>query len=238
MTAPGFAPISHPSVRHRLAAALRFVDAFTGAPITLPLDVRVEAIAPAYVGMPRLPWRAQRAVDGSYRLFATNATQPPVGPIDVVVGAPGGEYLDLEPAPIVLPRPIAGPFPVRSDFLVTRRLWPTRRLTIPIGETAVIGSVRTAAGAAAAGYRVTLGEAPIPAAAPYAYTDAAGDFLMRLPNVRTLSPPPGSVIRAAAPLSVEIRSPPAFAALIAPTSPAFPLPVAIGRPSTLFITIP
>lgn len=238
MTAPGFAPISHPSVRHRLAVALRFVDAFTGTLITLPLDVRVETIAPAYVGMPRLPWRAQRAVDGSYRLLATNGTQPPVGPIDVVVSAPGEEYLDLEPAPIVLPRPIAGTFPVRSDFLVTRRLWPTRRLALPVGETAIVGTIRTAGGAAAAGYRVTLGEAPIPAAAPYGYTDADGDFLVRLPNVRTLSPPPGSVIRAVAPLSIEIRSPPAFAALVAPTAPAFPSPAPIGRSSTLFITIP
>lgn len=238
MTAPGFAPISHPWVRHRLAVAFRFVDAFTGAPITLPLDVRVETIAPPYPEMPRLPWTARRAADGTYRLFASNATLPPVGAVDVVVSAPGGEYADREPAAVVLPRPIAGLFPARSDFIVTRRLWPTRQLALPVGETAVIGNVRTAAGAPAAGYRVTLGEPPIPAGAPYGYTDAGGDFLLRLPNVRTLSPPPASAIRAAASIGIELRAPPAFAALVAPASPVFPLPVTIGQPSTLFITIP
>ena len=237
MTAPGFAPISRPWVRHRLAVALRCVDAFTGALVTVPLDVRVETLA-SYPDMPRLPWRAQRATDGTYRLLTTNETQPPAAAVDVVVTAPDGEYLDLEPAPIVLPRPIAGPFPVRGDFIVTRRLWPTRRLPLPKGETAVIGTIRTAAGAPAAGHRVTLGEAPIPPGAPYGYSDASGDFLVRLPNVRTLSPPPASVIRATASLSIELRAPPAFAALVAPTAPAFPLPVPIGQPSTLFITIP
>jgi hypothetical protein len=216
---------------------MRFIDAFTGALITLPLEVRVEAL-PAVVGMPRLPWRAYHAGDGTYRFQTTGWTIPPVGATVILVTAPGGEYLDLEPAPVVLPRPIAGPFPTRGDMIVTHRLWPTRRLTLPIGETAVVGTLRTVAGAAAAGYRVTLGEAPIGAATPYGYTDATGDFLVRMPNVRTMSLPPASAIRTDAPLSIEIRSPPAFAALIAPAAPAFPLPVTIGRSSTLFITIP
>lgn len=232
-----FAPLSYPTVRHRLAMAMRFVDVFTGATILLPLDVRIEVLA-AYAGMPRLPWRAVRAADGTYRFLTSVNTVPPVAAVSVVVTAPGGEYLDLEPAPVALPRPIAGTFPARSDFIVTRALWPTRVLALPVGETAVTGRVRTAANAPASRYRVTLGEAPIPAGAPYGYTDADGGFVVRLPNVRTLSPPPALAIRATAPLSVELRAPPAFAALVAPTSPAFPVPIPIGQTTTLFITIP
>jgi hypothetical protein len=237
MTWPSaLASISHPVVRHRLAVALRFVDAFTGAAIAVPLSVRAEVL-PVVPGMPRIPWHAVRAGDGTYRLLTTGTTVQPVGAIDVIVTALDDEYLDAEPAPVMLPRPLAGPLPTRADFIVTRTLWPTRRLALPAGETSVVGNVRTAAGVAAVGYRVTLGELPI-AAAPYAYTDAAGDFLVPLPSVRTLSPPPGSAMRTSAPLGIEIRSPPAFAALVVPATPVFPWPAPIGRSSTLFVTIP
>ena len=239
MTGPGsFAPISHPAVRHRLAAAIRFVDAFTGSPVTVPLQVEVTMLA-AFPGMPRLPWRAVPAEDGTHRLITTGNAVPPAAAVALTVVAPGGEYADREPATILLPRPIAGPFPTRADMLVTHVLWPTRRLSLAPGEMAVVGTVRTAAGTPAANHRVRFADGALGPGTPYAYTDDGGDFLFRLPFVRALvGSPLGGTIRVAAPIDSEVRSPPAYATAIAPSSPTFPVSMPVGRPTMLLITIP
>ena len=192
MTAP-LTP--RPEVRHRLAAAIRFEDAFTGQPVPARLDVRAETL-PILAGMPLLPWRALRAGDGTYRFLVSRNTAMPAGGIPITVTAPDGEYQNFEPFTLNLPRPIAGPLVTRADFLVRRTIWPTRRLHLPPGETGVIGRIVDAAGVPVAGLRVRMAEAagPIAPTVPYTYSAADGTFLMRFPGLlaSTGTPPTGS----------------------------------------------
>ena len=112
------------TIRHRLAAVVQFVDAFTGRPIDLPLDVRVEALPPG-AGLPPLPWRAIRvAEDATYRFLVSNDFVMPAGPITIAADAPGAQYVNVEPLSVTLPRALLAhpPTPARSDFLVQHRL--------------------------------------------------------------------------------------------------------------------
>ena len=234
------------SVRHRLAAALRFTDAFTGKPVTSPLEVLAETL-PIVPGMPNLPWRAAAApTDGSYRFFVTNEAAMPVGPISVTVSCPRGDYFDFEGGAIVLPLPFTAhpPTPARSDFLVTRTLWPTRSLKIPPGETAVVARVRSAGATPVDRLRVKIwsGLGP-PPATPYTYTDGSGELVFRLPALKTVV---GGVITPTATMSLEIRVPPAYVTTVAPTQivtdagTVLPIPFTLdlGRITNLLISIP
>jgi hypothetical protein len=234
------------SVDHRLAAALRFVDAFTGKAIGVPLDVRAEAL-PVVKGMPQLPWRAIPGPnDGTYRFFVTNATVMPVGPVPVTVTAPRHEYVDFEGLAVVLPRPLVAhpPSPARSDYLVEKALWPTRVLKVSPGETALVAHVKSAGANPVANLRIKIwaGLGP-PPASPYAYTDAAGDVLFRLPDLKTVV---GGVISTTVNLNLEIRVPPLYAVTVAPTQirtdtgAVLPLPmnVRLAQVTTLEISIP
>ena len=74
-------------VRHRLGAAVQFVDAFTSKPVDRPLDVRVDAL-PVAPGLPRAPWRAVPGPnDQTYRFLVTNDTVMPAGNLPVAVTA-------------------------------------------------------------------------------------------------------------------------------------------------------
>ena len=234
------------SVRHRLAAAFRFTDAFTGKPVTSPLDVLVETL-PIVPGMPNLPWEAVAApTDGSYRFFVTNETVMPVGAINVTVSSLRGDYFDFEGGAIVLPLPFTAhpPTPARSDFLVTRTLWPTRSLKIPPGETAVVARVRSAGATPVDRLRVKIwsGLGP-PPATPYTYTDGSGELVFRLPALKTVV---GGVITPTATMSLEIRVPPAYVTTVAPTQivtdagTVLPIPFTLdlGRITNLLISIP
>ncbi|MEO8679785.1 MAG: hypothetical protein ABI665_12105 [Vicinamibacterales bacterium] len=233
-------------IRHRLSAAVRFVDAFTLRPIDVPLDVRAEAL-PIVVGMPSLPWRARRAPnDESYRFLVSNNTVMPVGAIAVDVTAPGDQYLNVEPLVVGLPRPLVAhpPTPARSDYLVQHRLWPTRRLPLPPSETAVVGRFISAGVSPIAGLKLTiwLDGTPMPPA-PYAYSNERGEFVYRLPALKTVN---GGVIAATASLQLDVRLPPAYAAPVAPTQIqtldgvvlAVPFALALGRVTTLTIALP
>jgi hypothetical protein len=230
----------HGRVAHRLSAAIRFVDAFTAKAVAQPLDVRAETL-PVVLGMPNPPWKAVRGPnDDTYRFLVTNNTVAPVGPIPISVSAPGEEYASfelLEPFTVTLPRPIVAhpPTPDRSDFLVERTLWPTRLLKVPPGETAIVGRVTNATGPVPA-LKVRMGKAPGPLpAAPYTYTSDSGEFVIRLPGLKTVN---GGVPTTTASLLIELLVPPAYAVTVAPTAPVFPITVRLGQVTTLQITVP
>lgn len=238
MTADARTDRSH--VVHRLSAAIRFVDAFTAKAVTQPLDVRAEVL-PVVLGMPNPPWLAVRGPsDDTYRFFVTDNTVAPVGPIPVSVSAPGEEYASfelLEPFTVTLPRPVVAhpPTPDRSDFLVERTLWPTRLLKVPPGETAIVGRVTNASGPVPA-LKVRMGKAPGPLpATPYTYTSDSGEFVVRLPSLKTVN---GGVPTTTASILIELLVPPAYAVTVAPTAPVFPISVRLGQVTTLQITVP
>ncbi len=229
-----------PGIVHHLGAALRFVDAFTGRPVSAPLDVLAETL-PVVAGMPTTPWRAVPGPnDGTYRLLVTNRIVMPVGPVPVTVVAPGREYVNFEPFSIALPRAFVAhpPTPDRSDFLVERVLWPTRLLRIPSGETAIVGHVHSAGGLTpivALRIRIWPSGAPLPAT-PYAYTDDAGDFSFRLPALKgSVS---GGAVASTADLDLDVRLPPAYAVAASIAAPPVPFTVDLGRVTTLQITVP
>lgn len=233
------APLSSaPQIRHHLAAAIRFEDVFTGQPTEGELDVRVDTL-PVVANMPRQPWQASRASDGTYRFFVSQNTAMPVGPLTVTVTAPNREYENYQPFVLTLPLPWAGPFPARSDFVVRRGIWPTRQLRLQPGETGVTGRVVDATGTPVPGLRVRMAEAPAPiaAAVPATYTASDGSFLVRLPGLRSMTgSPPVAAPRTTASLVIELLT--SAMVVVNPTSPPFPVTTTIGRVSTLLITVP
>lgn len=242
------------SVRHRLAAAFRFVDIFTGKPVGVPLDVRVEAFPLPFVkGRPNLPWRAVPGPnDGTYRFFVTNDTVMPASPspipvtVSVPTNAPKEAYVSFEKVEVTLPLPLTAhpPTPARSDFLIEKTLWPTRAVKVPAGETAVVAVVKTAGATSIEKLMVKLwtGLGP-PPVSPYAYTDASGEFLFRLAELKTVV---GGVISTTATVNIEIRVPPTYAAAVVPTQIKtdagavlpLPFPLRLGQVTTLEISIP
>jgi hypothetical protein len=233
-------------VRHRLGAVVRFVDVFTQRPIDLPLDVRSEAL-PAVVGMPYLPWTAVRgANDEGYRFLVHNNTVMPVGNIAVTVSAPGREYVDFEPLTVTLPRPLVAhpPMPARSDYLVQHPLWPTRSLLLPPGETAIVAHLTTAGVTPIARLKVTVwvDGTPMPPS-PYTYSNDAGEFVYRLPDLKTVN---GGVISTTASMRLELKIPPAYVASVAPTQIktdagallAVPFAIPLGQATNLTISLP
>jgi hypothetical protein len=226
---------------HHLSAAVRFLDHFTGAPVRAPLAVRADRL-PAAARLPPVPWTAHRArVDATYRFQVANETVPPAGAIAVTIEAPSREYAAFEPLTLNLPLvPPPHPPPVQpGDFLVEHPLWPTRAFRIPAGETAVVGTVRSGGANPIDRLRLRLWTGGgLPPAAPYAYTDALGEFVFRLPRLVTAAGPP---VVTTAQLDVEIRLPPAYAvaAPVAAAAPfAIPLSVTLGRVTTVTLTIP
>jgi hypothetical protein len=215
-----------PLVIHRLAAALRFVDAFTGMPVRVPLAVSI----------PARRWPALRvATDATYRFLVTNAAVP-AGVFNVAVTAPDEEYVNWEPFTVQLPRPVVPhPLPVRaSDFLIARTLWPTPRLRLPPAETAVLGLIRNGAAQPVAGLRVALFKPPGPAPpAPYTRTDARGTFLFRLPLLR--GSVAGANVVSTASLAIEVRD---AGNNPLPVNPPGPQEVPLGKVSVLTFAIP
>jgi hypothetical protein len=233
-------------IRHRLAAALRFVDAFTARPIAVPLDVRAEAL-PVVPGMPALPWKATPAPsDESYRLLVSNDTAMPAGAIDVDVTAPGGQYVNFEPLVVTLPRPLVAhpPTPARSDYQVQHPLWPTRSLKLPPGETAIIGRFTSGGVSPIAPLKTTiwLDGTPMPPA-PYSYSTDRGEFVHRLPTLKTVV---GGVVTPTASLRIHIALPPLYTTAVGPAQIttdigvvlAVPFSVRLGQVTTLVIALP
>ena len=187
----------HPTITHRLGAVVQFIDHFTGLPIRTPLRASI----------PDQRWDAIRSEsDLTYRFIRTHR-EIPTGSFDVVVECPSGEYERIEQVTITLPIVVGHPPPiVRDDYLSRFPLWPTRRLRPEVGETVVTGRVLHTAPplAPAVGMRVRLSTPVIPpAGTAYAYTNAQGEFVYRLPGLRmSIS---GGIPVTTATLNVEIR---------------------------------
>jgi hypothetical protein len=234
-----------PSIRHELAVALRFVDAFTRKPIDVPLDVRATTLPlplPAPPARPpNVPWVAiRRPDDATYRFLVSDGETMPTGPLEVIVTDRAGAYANLEPQPltILLPRPLVAhpPTPDRSDFLVEPRLWPTRRIGITPGETVVVGRVVSAGTLTPIDrLRIRLGVSPLPAD-PFTYTNDVGEFLFRLPGLKGRVV--GTVVTSTASLDIEMLQPPAYTTSVSPSSPAFPFVVNLGEVTLLEIQVP
>ena len=179
------APYSALLLQRTLAAAYQFHDIFFE-----PLDDRSPPVLSLLdVSIPSLGWSAFRAEgDATYRFSALTVAAPaPSGTnLAVQVMAPRGDYVNLEPILLTLPRALSSP-PKRSDFLITKPLWPTTALRPPDGETAVRGQIRSGTSATVSDIKVEMwtGVAPAPSAgAPYTRSNADGDFLFRFPLVR------------------------------------------------------
>lgn len=234
-----------PSIRHELAVAVRFVDAFTGKPIDVPLDVRATTL-PLPLPLPparppNVPWIARRhPEDSTYRFLVSDGESMPSGPLEVTVTDPSGAYANLEPQPltVLLPRPLVAhpPTPDRSDFLVEPRLWPTRRFSAAPGETAVIGRVVSAGALTPIDrLRIRLGVSPLPAD-PFTYTNSFGEFLFRLPGLK--GKVVGTVVTSTASLDIEMLLPPGYTTAVPPIGPAFPVVVPLGQVTVLEIQVP
>jgi hypothetical protein len=234
-------------VQYRLAAAIRFLDAFTGAPVGVPLEVRAEKL-PIVKSMPLVPWKAVAGLnDATYRFLVSGQDVMPVGPIPITVTAPRAEYVDFEGFSVVLPLPLVAhpPTPARSDLLIEKTLWPTRVIKVPPGETAIVATIKSAGATTVENLRIKIWSGPGPAPVqPYAYTNASGEALFRLPDLKMVV---AGVISSIATLHLEIRVPPApYAVAVVPTQIKtetgvvlpLPFPVRLGQVATLQISIP
>lgn len=237
-----------PLVTHRLGVALRFLDMFTARPIDVALDVRAESLPAAppppppplrAPRQPNLPWRAvRRFEDLTYRFMVTEPVALPVGAVPVLVDAPGQEYVNFEPLNVVLPRPMVAhpPTPDRSDYLIDRVLWPTRRAPLSPGETVIVGRIRSMAANPVARLRVRMSAAVAIPPAPYTYTNDAGEFVFRFPDLKRQVI--GVNVTSTANLRIEIHAPPAYVAAIVPLAPVFPFVVNLGQPTVMEIQVP
>jgi hypothetical protein len=222
-------------VRHRLAVAVHFTDIFTSRPIAAPLDVRIDTL-PIVAGMPRMPWRAVRGPnDQTYRFLVTNETVMPAGTLTVVVTSPNHEYASFEafePFTVTLPRPLAHPpTPARSDYLIARPLWPTRSLRLPPGETAILGRLVSAGATPTAGLKVTIWrDGTSMPATPYTYSNNAGEFVFRLPGLKSVN---GGTVSTTAPLLIDLRLPPTHGVAVVPSQVLTDAGVVLGTPASV-----
>jgi hypothetical protein len=233
-------------VQFRLAAAVRFHDAFTQAPVDVPLDVRAETL-PIVKSMPLVPWKAIHGLtDTTYRFLVGDRTVMPVGAIPVKVTAPHAEYVDFEGFSLLLPLPLLAhpPTPASSDFLIKKTLWPTRKLKVPLGETAIVATVKSAGANPVEALRIKVWTGLGPPPTPYTYTNAAGEALFRFPDLKVVV---GGVISLTATVNLELRLPPApYATAVVPTQIrdeggavlSSPFPLRLGQITTLQISIP
>jgi len=181
-----------------LAAAVRFLDAFTQQPVRTPLSVSIPAL-----NWQALWWES----DATYRFSLSNTPlvggvpQFPNGVFNLQVTLPAsqiqasgsssrGPYAALETRQLKLPPTPHSP-PLASDYRVDLTLWPTVAFRPPAGETAVSGTVVSASNQNVVGLKVILLDSlvPPPPAPPYTRTDSSGQFLFRLPNLKLPTPP-------------------------------------------------
>ena len=186
-----------PVLSRYLGVVVRFVDPFTNRPVPVQFSVSI----------PELRWTALwRGSDSTYRFSKSNVPviggvpQLPTGTFDLKVDLPGrendppdpptalprGPYAAFEPRLVTLPPAAPHPPPVLvSDYLVDLLLWPTVAFTVPAGETAVVAQIVSSTAQSVVGLKVHVfqGASP-PAGTPYTRTNAAGQFLYRLPDLK------------------------------------------------------
>ena len=201
-------PQELPSSQRYASAAVRFVDGFSLQPVALRFAVSIPAPA-SIPGNVRIPggaggWVALWASsDATYRFSLTNpptvggVQRIPTGTVDLKVttldcvslyaaspsALPPGPYVLLDPPQVTLHDATSTP-PLASDFLTELPMWPTAAFSVPPGETAVSGGVASASGAVVSALRLKLLQQDGPSGEPWATTDGAGRFLVRLPGVK------------------------------------------------------
>jgi hypothetical protein len=128
--------------------------------------------------------------------------------------------------------------------LIKKTLWPTRALKVPPGETAIVAAVKSAGANPVEGLRIKVWTGLGPPATPYTYTNAAGEALFRLPDLKTVV---GGVISPTATVNLELRLPPApYVTAVVPTQIrdeggavlTSPFALRLGQITTLQISIP
>jgi hypothetical protein len=192
-------PKDTPISERDLAGAVRFIDGFTRQPVQLRVSVSIPK--------PDGAWTAAWAPsDATYRFSLVNpplvdgAPQMPTGTFDLLVATLDGVNLYAQPPSATLPGPYVlidqpqltlpiakshAPPVLASDYLVELPIWPTAAFPVPVGETAVSGWVVSAGGGNVSALRLKLLQPNEgPSGEPWATTDGAGQFLVRLPNVK------------------------------------------------------
>jgi hypothetical protein len=216
-----------PALTRDLAAVVQFADPFTALPIRVPFTVSI----------PALHWTALRwDTDATYRFSRANAPlvggkpQLPVGTFTLSVTPTSGTYAALEPRQITLPpAPLHPPPVLAADYLVALALWPTVAFRVPAGETAVTARLVSASNQTVAGLKARLFDAAAPPPPPNVYTrsDAAGQFLIRLPALRR-----GNVANPTVLLAVQVFDAANVLLVVTPAT----LTVPIGQ-ATGFVTL-
>jgi hypothetical protein len=215
-----------PALQRDLAAVVQFVDPFTALPVRDPFTVAI----------PALHWTALRwHSDATYRFSLANVPlvggvpQLPVGTFTLSVSPARGAYTALEPRLLTLPPAAPHPPPVlATDYLVALALWPTLAFRVPPGETAVTARLVSASNQNVGGLKARLFDAASPPP-PNVYTrsDAAGQFLIRLPALRR-----GNAANPTALLDVQVFDAADLPLVVTPAT----LTVPIGQP-TGFVTL-
>lgn len=176
------------AVRHRLSAAIRLIDHFSGQPVATELPVRLAASLQRPAKAPG--GAGYRQADGTYRFLSL-----PPGPATVLWRDPfartqgGWTRWDGDP---VVSLPLADP---AAPVDIT--LWPTADAPAPASATGLRGKIE---GPNAAGLTVRVA----PLADPfdrYTMTDAAGGFLF-LPPGRLPASPTGTIL-----MRIEVLDP-------------------------------
>jgi hypothetical protein len=212
-----------PALTRDLAAVVQFVDPFTGLPIRVPFTVSI----------PALQWTALWWVtDATYRFSRANVPlvggipQFPVGTFTLNVTPASSTYAALEPRQITLPVAAAHPPPVlAADYLVPLALWPTVAFRVAAGETAVTARLVSASNQSVAGLKARMFDSASPPPPPNVYTrsDAAGQFLIRLPALRR-----GNVVNPTALLDVQVFNAANVPLLVTPATLMVPIGQATG----------
>jgi hypothetical protein len=195
-------PKDVPSSQRDLAAAVRFLDGFTLQPVELQFFVSIAAGAsiPGGAGGWIGSWAPS---DATYRFSLANpptvggVPQMPTGTVNLAVttldgvslysqppsATPPGPYILTVPPQVTLPA-ASPPSVLASDYLTELPMWPTAAFSVPVGETAVSGWVVSAGAAVVSALRLKLLQQGGPSGEPWATTDGAGQFLVRLPDVK------------------------------------------------------
>jgi hypothetical protein len=192
--------------RRDLAVVVRFVDGFTGQPVRDRFLVSIPRFAVNSAGrwsesdatyrfsLPNLKLEdgVPEMPSGTFNLTVTSSdgvnlySDPPQAP-------PQSSYAALMPLQVKIPPVAAHQPPVLvTDYLVELPLWPTASFRVPAGETAVLGWIVSAGGTSVAALKLKLFQSNTGASGePWVSTDAAGQFLYRLPNLaRPAGPEP------------------------------------------------
>jgi hypothetical protein len=216
-----------PTWTRNLAAAVQFVDSFTGLAIRVPFMVSI----------PALRWNALWwDTDATYRFSLSNVAivggvpQLPTGTFTLGITPTNGPYAALEPRQITLPpAPVHPPPVLATDYLVRLIIWPTVAFRVPPGETAVVARLVSTSNQTIAGLKIRLFDAAAPPPPPSVYTrsDAAGQFLVRLPALRR-----GNAANPMAQLDVQVFDAANTPLTVTPAT----LPVPIGQ-LTSFVTL-